>query len=48
MSDRLFFGLAALAAIGLIALALVWPPRAETGLHEAPGAAPAAEAPAGE
>lgn len=48
MSDRLFFGLAALAAIGLIALALVWPPRAETGLHEPARTAPAAEAAAGE
>jgi hypothetical protein len=38
MSDRLFYALAALAAVVLIALAVVWPQR--------PGRAPANVAPA--
>ena len=44
MSDRVFYVLSGLVAVGLIALALVWPPRSATGLDEtrAPEPAPAA------
>ena len=48
MSDKVFYVLSGLVAVGLIALALVWPPRSATGLDEtrapAPAAPPAAEA----
>ena len=47
MSDKVFYVLSGLVAVGLIALALVWPPRSATGLDEtrapAPAAPPAAE-----
>jgi hypothetical protein len=53
MSDRIFFGVCALIAAGLIALALVWPqglgarspePFGRPLAQPAPGAAPAAPA----
>jgi hypothetical protein len=40
MSDRLFYALAAIAAVVLIAAAVVWPPRPG---QAAGGAAPVAE-----
>ncbi len=47
MSDKLFYAVSGLIAVGLIALALVWPPRSATGLDDkraAPTASPVAEA----
>ncbi|WP_296816255.1 hypothetical protein [Brevundimonas sp.] len=41
MSDKVFYALSGLVAVGLIALALVWPPRSATGLDETRAPAPA-------